>query len=245
MQHGDPRGCSERVFYSLAGARFGCFFQSLRGCTGSRLAASPGRDHASALGPFLNHSVGGSAIIGSIGAFTGICLSCAMNMVSGGVFIALVSGFSFLLVHQFAPSHRTHSVRGADRQFPEAVFHCRQSTLLRGDCLQSSVVTHGQPPRHRSEWLLLSRPSAGKRDRNSAEVFLDAALSLQTEIHATVRGHGEWSQARRENFQAMLVPVSAKAKVCCVSVFGKTGNSAPGKLAPFQRRPGAHTPQAR
>ena len=58
MQHGDPRGCSERVFYSLAGARFGCFFQSLRGCTGSRLAASPGRDHASALGPFLNHSVG-------------------------------------------------------------------------------------------------------------------------------------------------------------------------------------------
>jgi hypothetical protein len=122
-----------------------------------------------------------------------------------------------------------------------------QSTLLPG---RLSAIEHSntrpatQSPSHRLESLLLSRPRAGKRDRNSAEVFLDAALCLQPEIHATVRGHGEWSQARRENFQAMLVPVSVKAKVCCVSVFGKTGNSALGKLAPFHTRPGAHTPLA-
>jgi hypothetical protein len=53
----------------------------------------------------------GSAILGSLGAFAGICLSCAINIVSGGVCIALVLGLSFLLVHQFAPSHRMHSAR--------------------------------------------------------------------------------------------------------------------------------------
>jgi len=51
----------------------------------------------------------GGAILGSLGAFAGICLSCALNIVSGGVCIALVLGFSFLLVYRLAPSRRRHT----------------------------------------------------------------------------------------------------------------------------------------
>ena len=104
----------------------------------------------------------GSAILGSLGAFAGICLSCAINIVSGGVCIALVLGLSFLLVHQFAPPHRMHSARGADRHFPEAVFHSRQSTLLPG---RLSAIEHSNTrPTTQSPIRVAAAQQAARRE---------------------------------------------------------------------------------
>ena len=94
----------------------------------------------------LSSILWGGAILGSLGAFAGICLSCALNIVSGGVCIALVLGFSFLLVYRFAPSRRMHNARGMGVPSREDVLSFRQSPLLQGNCAQSRMLPAVPPP---------------------------------------------------------------------------------------------------